>query len=147
MPAIFWPGLGNRWEHVIPMIPTQQLSLSLDPGLEHRHPSLRDCVASQVYQRGLVTVAGKLDLSPSKLTEKLAGMDSGGNKRGLSVDELEDYIAKYGDVTPILYLAAKYCRDPRVQQAEALARLAELANNLPGLLAAAGLNKAGAKSR
>lgn len=118
-----------------------------EPGLGERYASLRECLTTQVYSRGLVKVAGGLDLSPSKLTEKLAGIDSGGAKRGLTVDELEAYIEKYGDVTPILYLAAKFCRDPKIVQAEAMASLAALADRLPALMAAAGLSAPQARSR
>ncbi len=124
-----------------------QLSLMFEPGLGERYASLRDCVTTQVYQKGLVKVAGQLDLSPSKLTEKLAGIDSGGNLRGMTLDELERYLAAYGDVTPVLYLAAKYCRDPRAIQAEATAALTALLERIPGLAAAAGLSTLPARAR
>lgn len=117
----------------------QQMSLSLDPGLEGRYSTLRECLATQVYQRGLVTVSGRLDMAPSKLTEKLAGIDSAGRPRGITVDELEEYLKTHDDRTPILYLVAKYCRDPKLQQAEAMAALAKLAEQLPALMQAAGL--------
>lgn len=117
----------------------QQMTLTLEPGLAQRNRSLRDHLATHVYQQGLVTVAGKLDMSPSKLTEKLAGADSGGKPRGMTVDELETYMQRTGDVSPVLYLADKYLRDPAVAQQEALAKLASLAESLPALMAAAGL--------
>jgi hypothetical protein len=84
-----------------------------------------------------------MDLSPSKLTEKLAGSDSGGKPRGMTVDELETYIQRTGDISPVHYLADKYLRDPAVAQQEALAKLASLAEVLPALMAAAGLQPAG----
>lgn len=118
-----------------------QLSLAFEPGLGERFAKLRECLATQIYQRGLVRVAGRLDMAPSKLTEKLAGMDAGGKPRGVTLDELEEYIEREKDVTPILYLAAKYCRDPNVVQAEAMASLASIAERLPGLMAAAGLGQ------
>lgn len=124
-----------------------QLSLVFEPGLGERYETLRECVAAQIYATGHGRVAGRLDLSPSKLTEKLAGIDSAGNTRGMTLDELELYISKQGDVTPILYLAAKFCRDPKVVQAEAMASLAALAERLPGLLAAAGVQPAMARGR
>lgn len=117
-----------------------QLSLMFEAGLGERYASLRECLTTQIYSRGLVKVAGKMDLSPSKLTEKLAGIDSGGATRGMTLDELEDYITQHNDVTPVLYLAAKFCRDPNVVQAEAMASLTALAERLPALLAAAGLS-------
>lgn len=117
----------------------QQLSITFEPGLAQRSRSLREHLATRVYQRGLVDTAGKMDLSPSKLTEKLAGADSGGKPRGLTVDELESYIQRTGDMSPVQYLADKYLRDPAVAQQEALAKLASLVEVLPGLMVAAGL--------
>lgn len=118
----------------------QQLTLHLEPGLAQRSRSLREHMATRVYARGLVDVAGKMDLSPSKLTEKLAGSDSGDKPRGMTVDELESYIQRTGDISPVHYLADKYLRDPAVAQQEALAKLASLAEVLPALMAAAGLH-------
>jgi hypothetical protein len=120
----------------------QQMSLAFEPGLAQRYRRARECLATQVYQRGLVAVAGKLDMSPSKLTEKLAGASSDGKVRGFTLDELEDYIEQTGDVSVVHYLAEKYCRDPAVQQAEALAQLAAITKQLPALLSLAGLQQA-----
>ncbi|MGA0588822.1 hypothetical protein ACO2Q2_17110 [Dyella sp. KRB-257] len=121
------------------------MTLHLEPGLAQRSRSLREHMATRVYARGLVDVAGKMDLSPSKLTEKLAGSDSGGKPRGMTVDELEAYIQRTGDISPVHYLADKYLRDPAVAQQEALAKLASLAEVLPALMAAAGLQTSGKK--
>jgi len=143
MRRIFSGMQGFSWEHVFPGKPKgqamQQMSLTFEPGLAAKSRCLRDHLTGQVHQRGLVTVAGKMDLSPSRLTEKLAGMDSAGKVRGMTVDELETYIDKTGDVSPVYYLVDKYLRDPAVTQQEALAKLAALADVLPALMAAAGL--------
>lgn len=120
----------------------QQLSLTFEPGLAQRSRCLRDHLAARVYSRGLVDTAGKIDMAPSKLTEKLAGSDSGGKSRGMTVDEFETYIQRTGDISPIHYLVDKYLRDPAVTQQEALAKLAGLAELIPGLMAAAGLQTA-----
>jgi hypothetical protein len=117
----------------------KQMSLTLEQGIGSRNRSLREHLATRIYAAGLVGVAGKLDLSGSKLSEKLAGTDSGGKPRGMTVDELERYITVTGDVSPIHYLVDKFLQDPGVVQAEALAKLAMLAEQLPGLMAAAGL--------
>ncbi|AOH37549.2 hypothetical protein BGP89_11290 [Luteimonas sp. JM171] len=113
-----------------------QLTLSLEPGLAVRHRTLKDCVAAGIFQRGVVNVAGRIDRQPSHLSEAL----SGGDRRKFDVDDLEAYIREFNDTTPILYLAAKYLRDPAVTQQEALSKLASLADLLPGLMAAAGLD-------
>lgn len=129
------------------MLPNQsQLTLTFEPGLSDRHLTLRDVMAAQVYSRGHGRVANLLDIAPSKLTEKLAGADSGGKTRGMTLDELERYLDKTGDLTPIHYLLDKFARDPGVAQQEALAKLATLAETLPALLAAAGVTR-GAKRR
>jgi hypothetical protein len=103
------------------------------------HPTLKACVAAGIYQRGIVAVAGKIDRSPSHLSEALAGAD----RRKFDIDDLEAYIKATGDTTPIQYLVAKFLRDPGVAQQEALNRLVGLAETLPALLAAAGLQAQG----
>lgn len=120
-----------------------QLTIAFEPGLSEKHLSLRDCMVAQVYARGHGKVAAKLDIAPSKLTEKLAGVDSAGKPRGMTLDEFERYLDRTGDMTPVFYLIDRFARDPEVAQQEALARLAQLAESLPALLAAAGLNKPG----
>lgn len=117
----------------------RQLSLTFEPGIGSRNRTLREHMAAQIYQRGLVRVAGEIDTSPSKLSEKLSGASSDGKPRALSVDELERYMERTGDTTPILYLVDKYMRDPNVVQAEALAKVAALVDQLGPLLDAAGL--------
>jgi hypothetical protein len=114
-----------------------QLTLNLEPGIDTRNRSLKECVAAGIYSRGVVAVAGKIDAQPSHLSEALSG---GGRK--FDVDDLEKYIAATGDVMPIHYLVAKYLRDPQAQQQEAMAQLTEVMKVLPGLIAAAGLGKA-----
>ena len=118
---------------------SQQLTLSLEPGIATRFRTLKECVATAVYQRGVVAVAGKIDRQPSHLSEALSGSD----RRKFDIDDLESYIAATGDTTPVLYLVAKYLRDPLALQQEALAKLAALSDVLPGLLAAAGLPSTG----
>jgi hypothetical protein len=120
----------------------RQLSLHFETGIGQRNRSLRDHLATQIYQRGLVATAGKLDISPSKLTEKLAGGSTDGKVRGMSLDEFERYIVETNDLSPIYYLVDKYLHDPGIAQQEALAKLAAIGDMLPGLLAAAGVQQA-----
>lgn len=116
----------------------RNISLTYQSGLTQRARSLREHMVAQVYQQGLVEVAGKMDLAPSKLTEKLAGSDSGGKPRALTIDELERYIAT-GDVSPIHYLIERFLTCPQAAHGEALAELAQLAKALPALLERAGV--------
>lgn len=117
----------------------RQLSLTFEPGIAARNRTLREHLAAAIYSRGLVRVAGEIDTSPSKLSEKLSGGSSDGKARCMSVDELERYIDRSGDVSPVYYLVDKYLRDPEVAKAEALARVGVLVEQLGPLLEAAGL--------
>lgn len=119
------------------MTSARQLSLTFEPGLSARYSSLRDVVAHGVYQRGLSVVAGKVDMAPSKLSEKLAGGND--RPRDLGIEEFERYLAKTGDVQPIYYLIERFLQDPGVAQAEAMARLVDIATQLGPLMAAAGV--------
>lgn len=103
-----------------------QLVLDFELGLVERYGSLRECVATGVYQRGLKRVAIDLDSAPSNLSVQLSEDPS----RHFSVDSLETYIEKTGDFTPIHYLAEKFLSDKGAKrdaaQAELLAQLAVL---------------------
>jgi hypothetical protein len=111
-----------------------QHTLNFEPGMSERWTSLKACVRERVYAhtKPLKTIAADMDLSQSELSRKLA--DNPGDQRNLSCDDLEAYIAKSGDVTPIFYLIEKYAVDPEMKRAYAAA---ELAKALPGILALA----------
>lgn len=115
------------------MTPQQPASL-----LE-QHRSLKECVSARIHgQRGgVAAVAGKLDLSPSHLSEVLGGGSH--RHRKFDLDDLEKYVSTYRDVTPILYLVAKYLPDEMTAQTAALEQLSAIAARLPGLMAAAGI--------
>lgn len=120
---------------VITAADRRQLTLDLDPALLPAHRSLRDCVAASIYRRGLKAVAMDLDLSPGNLSVAL----SDDPHRKFSVDELERYIQTTGDKTPIHYLVAKYLGNEAAARDQALGHVAELLQQLPGMLAAAGI--------
>ncbi|WP_418122277.1 hypothetical protein [Variovorax sp. 160MFSha2.1] len=82
----------------------EQLTLDFVPGLLERYRSLRECVGSGIYQRGLGRVAIDLDLAPGNLSVQISDDPS----RKFSVDSLERYIEKTGDNTPIMYLIEKF---------------------------------------
>lgn len=124
-----------------PTVSHAQLTLQLEPGLAARHRSLRACMAAGVYSSGLDRVAVKIDVSPSKLCEKLSG-GAGDRKRDIGLEEFERYLEKTGDRSPIFYLIDKFLSDPAARQQEALARVADLLADLPAALSAAGLAKA-----
>lgn len=118
----------------------RSLHITYEGGLTQTSRSLRELLLVQVQRNGgVVSVAGKLDLSPSKLTEKLAGGDSGGKPRGLTIDELERYLKETGDISPIHYLIEKYMTSPDAQHAEAIAQFAALAAAMTPLAAKLGV--------
>jgi hypothetical protein len=86
--------------------PENQLTLNFEPGLSDRHNTLRDCVASSVYRYGLTNAAIDLDKAPGNLSVELSADPS----RKFSVDSLERYLEKSGDLTPVYYLIDKFLR-------------------------------------
>lgn len=124
-----------------------QLTLSFDPALTEQFRSLKECLAQRMYsQRGGITaVAGKLDMSPSHLSEVLGG--GGDRHRKFDLDELERYLTTYRDFEPIRYLCAKFLGDLGAEQASATARVAEQLETLMQTLAQAGINCKGSRRR
>lgn len=118
-----------------PHINPSQLTLNFEPGLVDRYGSLRECIATGVYQKGLKRVAIDLDQAPSNLSVQLSEDSS----RHFSVDSLERYIEKTGDKTPILYLVERFLatdiENKGAKQIEAMkAKLAELMQQLDGVV-------------
>lgn len=118
------------------------MTLELDESiLSHR--SCRDVVASGVYRVGLKRVAADLDLSPGNLSVAL----SDDPHRKFSVDELERYVESTGDTAPILYLVAKYIDDLGATRDHALQKVVGMLQELPAMLATAGLQQPPAVSK
>ena len=115
--------------------PEHQLTLSFAQGISDRHRSLRECLATGIYQRGLGNCAIDLNKAPGNLSVELSEDPT----RHFSVDSLEAYITKTGDTTPIHYLVDKFLNDKGQKQNAALAQLAPLMQQLAPLLRQAGL--------
>lgn len=109
--------------------------LDFEPGLAERYSSLRECIATGVYQRGLGRVAIDLNQAPGNLSVQLSEDPS----RHFSVDSLETYIQKTGDVTPIYYLAEKFLSDKTAKHEAAQAELLSLLSQLQPLMKKAGV--------
>jgi hypothetical protein len=126
---------GNVGDNVVPLQPAQ-LSLALDPTIVDQHRSLKECLAARIYQQrgGVMAVAGKLDMSPSHLSEVLGG--GGDRHRKLDLDEFERYVRVFNDVTPVLYLVAKYLPSLEDQQRIALEQLQAMRGQLDALIGA-----------
>lgn len=113
----------------------EQMTLSFEPGISDRFGSLRECVATGVYQRGLKNVAIDLDAAPSNLSVQL----SDDNARHFSVDSLERYIDKTGDLVPIYYLVEKFIKAQDSRQLAAISQLPGIAEQLQRLMRQAGM--------
>ena len=120
---------------------TSQLHLDFTPGLTERFATLHDCVRACVYTNAkpIKTIAADMDMSPSDLSRKLGNNPD--DPRRLTVGDLEAYVQTTGDVTPVLYLAQKFCADSEMKQREALTALANMAPQIQALLKAAGVAK------
>jgi hypothetical protein len=116
-----------------------QLTLEFEPHLTERFRSLKQCVATCIYRQrgGIGAVAGRLDMSPSHLSEVLGG--GGDRHRKFDLDELERYIETYHDFEPILYLCAKFLGDKHAEQSAAIKRLSETLTDMAELMAKAGV--------
>jgi len=112
-----------------------QLVLDFEQGLVERYGSLRECIATGVYQRGLKRVAIDLDQAPSNLSVQLSEDPS----RHFSVDSLEAYITATGDMTPIHYLAEKFLSDKGAKQEAAHAELMAQLVKMQKLMKTAGI--------
>jgi hypothetical protein len=119
-----------------------QLTLSFEPSVPDRFPSLRQYVAhrANVVSKPLKVQAADLDMAPSTLSRKLNPGE--GDTQRFNLDDLEAWIASTGDAPAVVeYLAAKYMdndaarRERVVAQTERL--LAELVKVLPTLKAGA----------
>jgi hypothetical protein len=106
---------------------TAQYTLDFEPGLTETFKSLRDCVATGIYKRGLGNVAIDLDEAPGNLSVQLSASDV----RHFSIDNFEKYMEKQRDFTPIYYQIEKFLSDKTASkdaaEAEALAALKDLA--------------------
>ena len=119
-----------------PPADTTQLTLSFEPGIADRFQTLRECIATGVYQRGLGSIAIDLNKAPGNLSVELSEDPS----RKFSVDSLERYIEKTGDTTPIHYLIDKFLHEKSRKQEAALAQLAPILKQLEPLMRQAGLS-------
>jgi hypothetical protein len=118
------------------VINTRQIALDFEPGLAERYSSLRECVATGAYRRGLKQTAIDLDQAPSNLSVQLSEDPS----RHLSVDSFEKYLERSGDMTPIFYLIEKFLSDKSASKAAAQAELLEMVKQLQPALRRAGLS-------
>lgn len=107
-----------------------QVTVTIDQGISRRHDSLRDTVKTGVYRHGLSRMAAELHIPAGNLCNQINGT----GQRHLSVDSLETYIEKTGDVSPIHYLIERFLLAKSEEQAAAMAQAQRLLAQLQPLL-------------
>lgn len=114
----------------MPVLSTTQMTLNFEAGISAQCESLKEYMREEALpnlwrEQGIPKkhIAADMDLSPSELTRKLS--DNPNDPRNFSTDDLELYLGKTGDMSPIYYLLDKYGRQ-RNEEAELIARLAEI---------------------
>lgn len=113
----------------------KQMTLDFEPGLADRFHSLRECIATGVYRRGLGSVAIDLDQAPGNLSVQLSDDPT----RHFSVDSLEKYLEKTKDYTPIFYLIEKFLEDKGAAKCAANAEVLQALEQIAPLLKKLGI--------
>lgn len=108
----------------MPSLAPTQMTLSFEPALPDRFPSLRAYVAHRaaLTNKALKVQAADMDMAPSTLTRKLNPAE--GDTQRLNCDDLEAWISSTGEAAAVIeYLAAKYMDTPEARKARLLAKL------------------------
>lgn len=112
-----------------------QLTLSFEPALPERFPTLRSFVAhrSVMVAKPMKVVAADMDLSPSTLSRKLNPAE--GDTQRFNLDDLESWLDSTGDAGAVVeYLAAKYLDSDTARQQRLVARAEQVLGSVPELL-------------
>lgn len=113
-----------------------QLTLSFEPALPDRFPSLRSYVAHRaaIASKPTKCQAADMDMAPSTLSRKLNPAE--GDTQRFNCDDLEAWIASTGEAAAVIeYLAAKFMDTADARKARALAKLEGMLADLPALMA------------
>lgn len=117
----------------MPSVAPSQMTLSFEPALPDRFPTLRAYVAHRaaLAPKHMKVQAGDMDMAPSTLARKLNPAD--GDTQRFNVDDLEAWIASTGEASAVIeYLAAKFMDSPEARKARLLTKLDGV---LPDLMA------------
>jgi len=117
----------------MPSIAPSQLTLSFEPALPDRFPSLREYIAhrANINVKPAKVIAADMDMAPSMLSRKLNPNE--GDTQRFNVDDLENYLKSSGDAAAVIeYLAAKFMDTPEARKARLLNKLEGM---VPDLLA------------
>lgn len=122
-----------------------QLTLSFEPALPERFPTLRAYVShrSAVVDKGPKAQAADMDIAPSTLSRKLNPAE--GDTQRFNLDDLEAWLRSTGDASAVIeYLASKYMDSDSARQARVLARVEGMLPELVAMLGALKTVKAAA---
>ncbi|MDE2098664.1 MAG: hypothetical protein KGL39_15525 [Patescibacteria group bacterium] len=114
-----------------------QLTLSFEPSVRQRFPTLRQCLQYVVLQdpRGIKAVAADCDLSESELSRRLTEK-SDGNPRSCDVDDvLVAVMHSTRSLLPLQWLAAEFGQDDESRRAAAVTTVESLLPQLQIALA------------
>jgi hypothetical protein len=115
----------------MPSIAPSQMTLSFEPALPDRFPTLRQYIAHRVNVglKSAKVIAGEMDMAPSMLSRKLN--PSEGDTQRFNLDDLENYLHASGEAPAVIeYLAAKYMDSPEARKARLLTKLEGLVPEL-----------------
>ena len=120
----------------MPSIAPTQLTLSFEPSLPERFPTLRAYIAHRtpLLAKPAKVIAADMDMSPSTLSRKLNPSD--GDTQRFNLDDMEAFLESTGDAPAVIeYLAAKYMDSPEARKARALTKVERLAEELASAMA------------
>lgn len=120
----------------MPSIAPTQLTLSFEPSLPERFPTLRAYIAHRtpLLAKPAKVIAADMDMSPSTLSRKLN--PSEGDTQRFNLDDMEAFLESTGDAPAVIeYLAAKYMDSPEARKARALTKVERLAEELASAMA------------
>lgn len=110
------------------------MTLDFTPGLAERHRSLKSCVRERAHTnpKPLKTIAADMDMSESELSRKLG--ENPNDTRNFSCDDLEEFLNKTKDYTPIYYLVEKYLTNEDMKRTRAISQLEQMLPDIAALI-------------
>ncbi|CAN7448627.1 hypothetical protein LJR066_002810 [Acidovorax sp. LjRoot66] len=120
----------------MPSIAPSQLTLSFEPSLPERFPTLRAYIAHRtpLLNKPAKVIAADMDMSPSTLSRKLNPSD--GDTQRFNLDDMEAFLESTGDAPAVIeYLAAKFMDSPDARKARVLSKVERLAEELSTAMA------------
>ena len=112
-------------------IAPSQMTLSFEPSLPERFPTLRAYIAHRapLLSKSAKVIAAEMDMAPSTLSRKLNPAE--GDTQRFNLDDLEDYLTATGDAPACIeYLASKFMDSPEARKVRVLANVERLAGAL-----------------